>query len=189
MKTLCRFTPARAAITFNLLVCLTAFDMMLSPHAAAAEDTPGAPGQPYPNMPAIAPLGVRIGRHLQVPEASKGPAIDPAQGYRRQDLGKGLHVVTDNLYQCMFLVCSTGVVLVDAPPSLAQSIPKAIAEVTDKTITHLVYSHAHIDHIGGTKALGGSPLIVAHEETKRLLIRANDPDRPIPTVTFAIYGN
>jgi glyoxylase-like metal-dependent hydrolase (beta-lactamase superfamily II) len=184
MKTLRRSTLPRVAVSRTLLVCLTAFATVFS-LPLAAEDTPGAAGQPYPNMPAIAPLGVRIGRHLKIPEASKGPAIDPKVGYRRQDLGKGLHVVTDNLYQCMFLVCSTGVVLVDAPPSLAKSIPKAIAEVTDKSITHVVYSHAHIDHISGTKALGGNPIIVAHDETKRLLTRANDPDRPIPTLTFA----
>ena len=77
-----------------------------------------------------------------------------------------------------------GVVVIDAPPSFGGSIPKAIAEVTSKPITHVVYSHAHIDHIGATKSLGGTPIIVAHEETKRLLARANDPNRPLPTQTF-----
>ena len=32
-------------------------------------------------------------------------------------------------------------------------IRRAIAEVTDKPITHLIYSHSHIDHIGGAKGL------------------------------------
>ena len=72
----------------------------------------------------------------------------------------------------------------DAPTSYAQYIPKAIAEVTDKSITHVIYSHSHIDHIGGTKGLGGHPIIIAQEETKRLLLRANDSNRPIPTITF-----
>jgi glyoxylase-like metal-dependent hydrolase (beta-lactamase superfamily II) len=76
-------------------------------------------------------------------------------------------------------------VVVDAPPSYAAHIPAAIAEVTDRPITHLVYSHSHDDHIGGAKTLGGNPVIVAHEETARLLRRAADPDRPLPTVTFA----
>jgi glyoxylase-like metal-dependent hydrolase (beta-lactamase superfamily II) len=60
----------------------------------------------------------------------------------------------------------------------------AIAGVTDKPITHVIYSHSHADHIGGTGELGGHPVIIAHEETKRLLIEANDPNRPPPTVTF-----
>jgi glyoxylase-like metal-dependent hydrolase (beta-lactamase superfamily II) len=148
-----------------------------------ADDTPGAEDG-YPSMPAIAPLGVRIGKHLEVPESSKGPAIDPSKGYRVQDLGEGLYMVTDNIYQSMFMVYATGVVVVDAPPAYSQLIPKAIAGVTDKPITHVIYSHAHIDHIGGAKTLGGHPTIIAHEETKRLLLRANDPNRPIPTVTF-----
>jgi len=34
-------------------------------------------------------------------------------------------------------------------------------------------------------ALGPVPIIIAHEETKRLLSRAKDPNRPLPTVTFS----
>ena len=168
-------------ILFHCLNCLLSFFSAL---ADSREQIPRAPGDPYPNMPTIAPLGVRIGKHIDVPESSKGPAIDPNKGYRLQDLGQGLCMVTDNGYQSMFMVYDKGVIVVDAPTSYAQHIPEAIAEVTDKPITHVIYSHSHIDHIGGTKGLGGHPIIIAHEETKRLLTRANDPNRPIPTVTF-----
>ena len=94
-------------------------------------------------------------------------------------------MVTDNAYQSTFLVYEGGVVVIDAPPGYAAKIPLAIAEVTKAPITHVIYSHAHIDHIGGTKSLGGQPTIIAHEETRRLLERAADPNRPLPTVTFA----
>jgi glyoxylase-like metal-dependent hydrolase (beta-lactamase superfamily II) len=157
---------------------------MISPALADSYDAPGTPGAPYPNMPWIAPIGVRIGKHLEMPESSKGPAIDSAKGYRIQELGKGLYMITDNVYQSMFMVYETGVVVVDAPPSYAQNILQAIAEVTDKPITHVIYSHSHIDHIGGITRLGGNPIIIAQDETKRLLVEANDPNRPIPTVTF-----
>ena len=139
----------------------------------------------YPGMPAIAPIGERIDKYADVPASARGPVIDPAKGYRLQELGSGLYMVTDNAYQSMFLVYDRGVVVVDAPPSYAARIPAAIAEVTDRPITHVVYSHSHIDHIGGTKALGGRPAIIAHAETARLLRRAADPNRPLPTVTFA----
>jgi glyoxylase-like metal-dependent hydrolase (beta-lactamase superfamily II) len=76
-------------------------------------------------------------------------------------------------------------VVVDAPPSYAAHLRDAIAEVTNEAVTHVVYSHSHTDHIGGTKALGGHPVIIAHVETARLLARAADPNRPPPTVTFA----
>jgi glyoxylase-like metal-dependent hydrolase (beta-lactamase superfamily II) len=139
----------------------------------------------YPNMPSIAPIGEKIGKYLDVPASALGPAVDPAKGYRLQDLGSGLYMVTDNAYQSMFLVYDGGVVVVDAPPFYAAKIPLAIAEVTEQPITHVVYSHSHIDHIGGTKALGGQPAIIAHEETRKLLERAADPNRPVPTLAFA----
>ena len=145
----------------------------------------GAAGEPYPNMPLIAPIGVEIAKYMDVPASSQGPAIDPAKGYRLQDLGKGLYMITDNAIQSMFLVYDRGVVVIDAPQNLAAFIPKAIAEVGDKPITHLIYSHTHADHIGGAKALGGHPIIIAHEETLRLLKRDADPNRPLPTVTFS----
>jgi len=34
---------------------------------------------PYPDMPAIAPIGVRIGKYLDVPASARGPAVDPAK--------------------------------------------------------------------------------------------------------------
>jgi glyoxylase-like metal-dependent hydrolase (beta-lactamase superfamily II) len=93
-------------------------------------------------------------------------------------------MIGDGAYQSMFMVHEQGVVVVDAPPSYAAKIRQAIAEVTDKPLTHLVYSHAHDDHIGGAGELGAPPVIIAHAETNRLLIRANDSGRPIATVTF-----
>lgn len=151
---------------------------------AAGFDAPGAGGSPYENMPTIAAIGERTGKYLDVPEAAKGPPIDPTKGYRLQDLGRGLYMITDNAYQSMFLVYELGVVVVDAPPSYAAHIRQAIGEVTTKPITHLIYSHSHIDHIGGAAELGGHPIIIAQEETRRLLERAADPSRPLPTVTF-----
>jgi glyoxylase-like metal-dependent hydrolase (beta-lactamase superfamily II) len=145
----------------------------------------GAAGEPYPSMPLIAPIGVRTGKYMDIPEASRGPAIDPAKGYRLQDLGQGLYMITDNAIQSMFMVYDRGVVVIDAPQSLAAFIPKAIASITDKPITHIIYSHVHADHIGGTRALGVQAIIIAHEETLRRLQKDADPERPLPTVTFS----
>jgi glyoxylase-like metal-dependent hydrolase (beta-lactamase superfamily II) len=158
--------------------------IMLSASGYAQSEVEGFSGAPYANMPAIAPLGVRIAKHIKIPESAKGPAVDPAKGYRLQELGKGLYMITDNVYQSMFLVYETGVVVIDAPAPFAPFILKAIAEVTDKPIMSIIYSHAHYDHIGAAGGLGGHPVIIAQEETKQLLLRAKDPNRPVPTVTF-----
>ena len=152
--------------------------------AAQNAAPPGTPGMPYPNMPALAPVGVRVERYFDVPDSAKGPSVDPAKGYRIQQLGEGVYMITDGAYQSMFMTYEDGVVVVDAPPSYASHIPTAIAEIIDKPITHLVYSHSHIDHIGGATSLGAKPIIVAHAETNRLLARDSDPNRPLATVTF-----
>ena len=144
----------------------------------------GTAGMPYANMPALAPIGTRVDAYLRVPDSAKGFAVDRAKGYRLQKLGDGLYMITDGAYQSMFMTYEDGVVVVDAPPAFAVHIPAAIAEVSDRPITHLVYSHHHADHIGGASSLGGTPIIIAQKETNRLLARDKDPNRPLATVTF-----
>jgi len=51
-------------------------------------------------------------------------------------------------------------------------------------VTHLVYSHHHDDH-SGAASLFGDVVLIGHEETRRLLLRDNNPARPAPEVTFA----
>jgi glyoxylase-like metal-dependent hydrolase (beta-lactamase superfamily II) len=160
--------------------------LLISVAAYCQNSSPGSVTKSYPDMPLISPIGERIDKYIRVNESAKGPSIDPAKGYRLQLLGTGLYMITDNIYQSMFMVYENGVVVVDAPPIFAQHITKAIAEITKKPVTHVIYSHAHIDHIGGTKTLDldKKTMIIAHDETKRLLARANDPNRPLPTFTF-----
>src|SRR5262245_13194188 len=132
------FVRAFAALLTAL--CLTPYHALAQ--QGGSNGVPGTAGDPYPNMPSIAPIGVRIGKYLDVPDSAKGPPIDPAKGYRTEKLGDGLYMVTDNAYQSMFLVYDRGVVVVDAPPGYADKIPQAIAEVTKNPITHVIYSHS-----------------------------------------------
>ncbi len=147
---------------------------------------------PYPNMPDIAPPVVRTSKYFPVPASERGPAIDPGKGYRVQSLGVGAYMVTEGVYQMMLIVHNDGVLLADAPPSIGLKITQAVAEVAaGKKITHLIYSHAHADHIGFAgelKKTNPGLKIIAHEETKRLLARAKDPRRPLPTETFGGIG-
>lgn len=122
---------------------------------------------------------------LPLPETSKGLAIGP-EGYVTESFGGGVYMVTDGSYQCLFIVSTKGVILVDLPPTIGKNIFPAIGNVTDEPITHLVYSHSHADHIG-TASLVAKPgiEIIAHEETTELLRTYADPGRPIPTKFFA----
>jgi glyoxylase-like metal-dependent hydrolase (beta-lactamase superfamily II) len=98
--------------------------------------------------------------------------------------------VTDGIYQSAFLTTPDGVVLFDAPPSIGHNVRRAVDEITaangvSNTVTHLVYSHHHHDHNGASSIFGSDVVRIGHEETKRLLLRDGDADRPVPDVTFA----
>jgi len=127
---------------------------------------------------------------IQIPEAAKGPPI-PAKGYLVQEIRDHLYWVTDGSYNTMFLVTDKGVVAVDAPPSIGKNYLKAISEVTNKPITYVIYSHAHIDHIGAAGMFPKNATFIAQQETAAELQRAKSVAKnasmvpPIPTVTFA----
>jgi glyoxylase-like metal-dependent hydrolase (beta-lactamase superfamily II) len=127
---------------------------------------------------------------VQIPDAAKGPAI-PAKGYLVQEIRDHLYWVTDGSYNTMFLVTDKGVVAVDAPPSIGKNYLKAIAEVTDKPVTYVIYSHAHIDHIGAAGIFPKNATFIAQQETAAELQRAKSVARnasmvpSIPTVTFS----
>jgi glyoxylase-like metal-dependent hydrolase (beta-lactamase superfamily II) len=61
---------------------------------------------------------------------------------------------------------------------------KAISEVTDKSVTHVIYSHEHTDHIGAANLFPKSATFIGQKETAAILARRRDPRRPVPTVTF-----
>jgi glyoxylase-like metal-dependent hydrolase (beta-lactamase superfamily II) len=52
------------------------------------------------------------------------------------------------------------------------------------TVTHIVYSHHHADHLGASSLFGRDVVRIGHAQTRRLLARDNDPARPVPDVTF-----
>src|ERR1700752_2115002 len=89
----------------------------------------------------------RMRKFAPVPEFARGPDI-PDAGYRVTELGGGAYGITSGLVNTMFLVTKHGVVVVDAPPDLGGKLLTGIEEVTPKPVTHLIYSHAHADHIG-----------------------------------------
>jgi len=118
-----------------------------------------------------------------VPVSALGPKI-PAAGYLVAEVRDKLYWVTDGVYQSMFLATGAGVVVVDAPQSIAPHLLEAIASVTSEPVTHFVYSHHHADHVGGAGVIPSGATFIAQEQTAKLLQRSADRNRPVPTVTF-----
>jgi len=119
-----------------------------------------------------------------LPDSSLGPQIDFSKGYLVEEINDGLFWVTDGAYNTMFLTTGQGVIVVDAPPSIGANYLKAIEEVTDEPITHVVYSHSHIDHIGSAYLFPANATIISHTWTVEQLKIRNDTNRPVPTITF-----
>ncbi|MDJ0371565.1 MBL fold metallo-hydrolase [Streptomyces sp. H10-C2] len=142
----------------------------------------------------------RPGQQLALPESPDGAATRtfaplppgarplpvPPEGYRLDRIGDALYAVTAGGTQAAFLVtsASAGVVVIDAPPALAEALPAAIRRVTGQKVTHLVYSHDHADHTANASAFG-DVIRVAHTATAERIKANQDPGRPMPTVTFA----
>ena len=134
----------------------------------------------FPSLPATASLAPEVAS-----DVSK-------KGYHVAEINRsGTYLITDGGSQAWAIVTQRGVILVDVPEPLPFRPPlrvvPAIAEITDKPITHLIYSHAHSDHIGGAGTVVKAfpdVKIIAHKRTKEILVRANDPRRPVPHQAF-----
>ena len=126
-------------------------------------------------------------KYLPVPNEAVGFTISAQTGYYLEDLGYGTYFVTDGGYQSLFLVSTQGVILVDCPPTLGYKLKAAITSVTNKPVTHFIYSHAHADHVGGAFIFNGTvKKYIAQIETYNNIknIPSADPLRPLPNEIF-----
>jgi glyoxylase-like metal-dependent hydrolase (beta-lactamase superfamily II) len=127
-------------------------------------------------------------KYAPIPKAALGPALN-SQGYYVGRVERNLYWVTDGVYQSAFLTTKDGVVLLDAPPTIGHNLQRAVDEIASangvsNTVTHIVYSHHHADHVGASSLFSNKVVRIGHEETKALLKRDNDPARPLPDEVF-----
>lgn len=86
--------------------------------------------------------------------------VDPAVGFATGKINPEqpdsvAYYVSNGVYLALLLVTEEGVVLVDAPQSMAPTLVPAVKQVAgeDGVVTHMIYSHAHQDHISGAIAV------------------------------------
>jgi len=126
--------------------------------------------------------------YAPVPRSALGPALNE-QGYYVGRVERNLYWVTDGTYQSAFLTTTDGVVLLDAPPTIGHNIQRAVDEIASangvsNTVNYLIHSHHHADHGGASFLFGRDVTRIGHEETRRLLLRDDDPARPPNDETF-----
>jgi glyoxylase-like metal-dependent hydrolase (beta-lactamase superfamily II) len=123
-----------------------------------------------------------------VPRSTMGPALNE-HGYYVGRVERNLYWITDGTYTSAFLTTSDGVVVLDAPPTIGNNIQRAVDEIAaangvSNKVTHLIYSHHHADHASASSLFDKNVARIGHEETRRLLLRDNDPTRPPNEETF-----
>ncbi|MGN9804870.1 MBL fold metallo-hydrolase [Micromonospora sp. L32] len=118
-----------------------------------------------------------------MPQAALGPEI-PKAGYVLEEIADGVFWLSEGMYQMMFVVTDEGVIAVDAPPTLGHNILRAIGSVTSRSITQVVYSHQHSDHVGAMSVYPEDVPRYAHRITAERLALLRDPNRPLPTHVF-----
>jgi glyoxylase-like metal-dependent hydrolase (beta-lactamase superfamily II) len=119
-----------------------------------------------------------------LPDSARGVPIPQDKGYHVEEISSGLYWVTEGAYTMMFLTTGQGVIVVDAPPTIGKKILKAIEDVTDEPITHVIYSHSHADHIGAAAIYPKDAKYIAHEDTKVQLERVSESGRTFPYGAF-----
>jgi glyoxylase-like metal-dependent hydrolase (beta-lactamase superfamily II) len=92
--------------------------------------------------------------YAPVPRSAIGPTLND-QGYYVGRVERNLYWVTDGVYQSAFLTTRDGVVLFDAPATIGRNLQRAVDEIAaangvSNKVTHLVRSHHHADHAGGS---------------------------------------
>lgn len=109
----------------------------------------------------------------------------PESGYNYYKIAENAYFVHDDFENMVFFVTEEGVVVYDAKPDVTPYLLKVVAEVTDKPITHVIYSHHHRDHAEGMHLFPKSAIKISNDETAIFLKRANDPKRPMPDIVWS----
>jgi len=131
---------------------------------------------------------IRLPDYAPIPQSAIGPTLNK-YGYYVGRVERNLYYITDGIYQSAFLTTSDGVVLFDAPPTIGHNIQRAVDEIAaanhvSNKVSYLIYSHHHADHAGASSLFDKSVTRIGNEETRRLLLRDNDPARPPNEETF-----
>ncbi len=111
------------------------------------------------------------------------PLLGP-KGYLLKSIARDVYFFSTGVYNTMFVATSEGVILIDPIRDQGEALKKAIRETTALPVKFLIYSHAHLDHIGDAYLFSNDAQVIAQKETTELLKLYKDPYRPVPNISF-----
>lgn len=112
---------------------------------------------------------------------------DAARDWSVEALGGGVHLFRwmPGFYLSPFVVGPRGVTVFDPiSAEAAVAYAQAVASVTDRPVTRLVYSHDHRDHIVGGAAFGRDLEVLAHDVTHQRVRERGHADIVAPTTSL-----
>ncbi len=99
----------------------------------------------------------------------------PERGYNYYLVADNAYFIHNEFDSMVFFITEVGVVVYDARPELTPHVLDLIPRLTDKKITHVIYSHHHRDHAEGmhlyleSDLLAKDAKIIAQRETEKFL--------------------
>jgi len=79
-------------------------------------------------------------------------------------LADDVYRLQNNFHYSMVVVTDEGAVVVDPINAFAAAwIKSEVSKLTDKPVSHLIYSHSHGDHASGGAVLAENATVIAHE--------------------------
>lgn len=108
----------------------------------------------------------------------------PERGYNYYKIAENAWFVHDDFENMVFFVTDDGVVVVDPKPDVSPFVLEVIPQVTDKPITHVIYTHHHRDHSQGAHLFPEEAILIAERDTAVFFAIAGDPMRPKPDLVF-----
>jgi glyoxylase-like metal-dependent hydrolase (beta-lactamase superfamily II) len=101
------------------------------------------------------------------------------------DLGNGVYVFEYLYCNSPFVVTDAGVLVMDTYNSFyARHLKQAIERLTDAPVSHVVYSHAHADHIRGAGTFRKTAKFIAQERQIPHLTYIKEDSFPMPDVVW-----
>ena len=117
------------------------------------------------------------------PPATPEPPAEgetPAEGELMSKVGEGIYHFWNGGYSSLIVIGESGVLITDpAFTPRGQLLKETLATVTDKPVSHVVLSHEHYDHIGGTEVFIGAK-VICHRACQDIL--SLSPLIPAPAI-------
>ncbi len=92
----------------------------------------------------------------------------PERGYDYYRISDNAYFVHDDFQNMVFFVTDEGVVVVDPKPDVSPFVLEVIPQVTDKPITHVIYSHHHRDRSQGAHPFPEEVVLIVDKDTAEL---------------------